>query len=197
MVLSYNHVGFSFSYMIFSEPWKYVLFVMMLSENISVIRIRPETQYESVVLTFSLWSRQEAVMPQSLSHIKGDIASSRCNVPSILEKESKPCSFSYFQWIEPEEILESNCSSGNLHLPRMLSLSVFQQHEEQATFAQVTLPSIICFSSSCPKWQSRRGPKYWGKLWIKYHILLKDTQSKQLILHKCYEPKESFFDIYL
>lgn len=63
---SFLHAVFIFSSMILSESWKCVLFAMMLSENTSVIRIRPEIQYETMVLAFNLWSRYMKLLFLSL-----------------------------------------------------------------------------------------------------------------------------------
>lgn len=63
---SFLHAVFIFSYMILSESWKRILFAMMLSENTSVIRVRPEIQCETVVLAFNMWSRYMKLLFLSL-----------------------------------------------------------------------------------------------------------------------------------
>lgn len=121
---SFLHAVFIFSYMILSESWKCILFAMMLSENTSVIRIRPEIQCATMVLAFNLWSRYMKLLFLPLSQIKDDIAYNRYSFFSILVKENKACSSTYFQRMEPEEeTKDSHYSSGNLQLPGIPSVT--------------------------------------------------------------------------
>ena len=99
----------------------------------------------------------EAIIPQPLSQIKDDVAYNRYDFLSILVKENKPCSSTYFRRMEPEEeTQDSHHSSGNLQLPGIPSVtrnvrnSIFARYPFQhcmffyKVILRVIIPSFSC-----------------------------------------------------